>query len=214
MKLNSNLKKQKEAFCLIRNTKMTDEEFLLLLINYPVYLAAISDNNLDNEEEQLIISHLSNFLVEIYGDELSESEYEYMIASYLLDFYWLSDNKEWERKILSALKELFKEVTGLKKKVTEMLNEINAITRSDNLEEGILASFLMLFLKSFASLLIFFFKFFDIFSAPPAILFLVLVPFLGANRTPNVTPANAPIAIEPTIFPVFFKLSILCLLKY
>lgn len=143
MILNSNLSKQKEAFCLIRNTEMNDDEFLLLLIIYPSFLAALSDDDIDDDEEDLIISYLYNFLFEIYGSELSEDEYENMISSYLEDFYWISENKEWEKKTLSSLRSLYKEVEGLKDKVAEMVNEISEFTKSDNLEESVLVSFLL-----------------------------------------------------------------------
>jgi hypothetical protein len=109
-----------------RKTKMSDEEFKILVLTYPVYLVAKADGNFDEDEKDLLSTILYNFLNSLYGENVSEEGYENLISNYLEDFNYLTENESiYKNDFLQELKSF--ELT-VKKSIHDLLNEIAGIS--------------------------------------------------------------------------------------
>lgn len=135
MRINDKLKRQNINFCRSKDTEMTDEEFVILLITFPAFLVANSDGNFDEDEKNLMATLLHNFLQEIYGKELNEEQYESMIISYLEDFLWIYEHTEWKEKLVGGLKILCNDIDGLNESVKEMMQEMAEVSEGESQEE-------------------------------------------------------------------------------
>lgn len=135
MELNNKIIEIKDIFCKTRNTDMSDEEFVILLISFPAFQVANADNDFDDEERSLLSTLLYNFLNEIYEKELNKEQYENLISSYLNDYLWINEHKEWENKLLSNLSVLSNDIEGLDDTVINMMKEIAEVSDGVSQEE-------------------------------------------------------------------------------
>lgn len=109
-----------------RNTEMSEEEFKVLILTYPVFLVAKADGTFDEEEKQLLSTILINFLNPLYGDKINKEQYDSLIFNYLEDFDFLYKNEEtFKIGFLNELKEFDKNV---KDSISSLLNEIGEIS--------------------------------------------------------------------------------------
>lgn len=128
MRLSQKLLELKDNFCQARNTKISDEEFAILLITYPSFQVANADGNFDEDERDLLTTLLTNFLNEIYGDVLNDDEYENMISAFIEDFLWVNKHSELKAKLLTGLKDLCSETEGLADTIKGMMQEMAEVS--------------------------------------------------------------------------------------
>ena len=115
-----------------RNTGMSEEEFKILILTYPIFLVAKADGIFDEDEKQLLTTILLNFLSPMYGDKIDKDQYDSLIVNYLEDFEFLYKNEEtFKIGFLSELKEFNQNV---KDSISSLLNEIAEI--SDGIDEN------------------------------------------------------------------------------
>jgi uncharacterized tellurite resistance protein B-like protein len=122
----------KNKFEIARNTKMSDEEFQILTLIYPVFLVATADGTFDEVEKKLISEILFNFLNPIYGDKITDLQYESLIENFLEDFDFLIQNKkEFHTHFLSMLSDFD---SNVRKSISNLLIEI--ADASDGIQEN------------------------------------------------------------------------------
>ncbi len=115
-----------------RNTKMSEEEFKILILTYPIFLVAKADGTFDEDEKQLLSTILLNFLSPLYGDKIDKEQYDILIVNYLEDFEFLYKNEEtFKIGFLNELKEFNQNV---KDSISSLLKEIAEI--SDGIDEN------------------------------------------------------------------------------
>ncbi len=115
-----------------RNTEMSEEEFKVLILTYPIFLVAKADGTFDEEENQLLSTILLNFLNPLYGDKINKEQYDSLIVNYLEDFEFLYKNEEtFKSGFLNELKQFNQNV---KDSIISLLNEIAEI--SDGIDEN------------------------------------------------------------------------------
>lgn len=130
----------KTRFELKRSVKLTNEEFTILVLNYPIYLVATADGHFDDDEKELLGTILYNFLNPLYGDKVDEKGYENLINNYLEDFSFLKlHENEFKLNLLEELKVFDPEV---RKSISELLNEIALISEDIAPEEKEIIDFL------------------------------------------------------------------------
>jgi hypothetical protein len=130
----------KTRFELKRAVKLTNEEFTILVLNYPIYLVATADGHFDDDEKELLSTVLYNFLNPLYGDKVDESGYKNLIDNYLEDFSFLNlHESEFKLNLLEELKAFDIDV---KKSISELLNEIASISEGIAPEEKEMIDFL------------------------------------------------------------------------
>lgn len=123
----------KEKFENKRSTKMSEEEFKILILTYPIFLVAKADGTFDEEEKQLLSTILLNFLSPLYGDKINKEQYDSLIVNYLEDFEFLYKNEEtFKFGFLNELKEFNQNV---KDSIGSLLNEIADISNGIDEEE-------------------------------------------------------------------------------
>ena len=135
MKISPTLTSAKETFSKERGTQMSNEEFCILLMTLPAFKVANADDNFDDEERTLMSTLLLNLLREVYGDAVSEEQYENLVNAYLDDFHWITSNSVHEKNLDEALSELCSDVDGLKSTVVEMMNDVAAVSEGVSEEE-------------------------------------------------------------------------------
>lgn len=115
-----------------RNTEMSEEEFKVLILTYPIFLVAKADGTFDEDEKQLLSTILFNFLNPLYGDKINKEQHDSLIVNYLEDFEFLYKNEEiFKTGFLNELKEFNQNV---KDSISSLLNEIAEI--SDGINEN------------------------------------------------------------------------------
>jgi hypothetical protein len=115
-----------------RNTEMSEEEFKVLILTYPIFLVAKADGTFDEDEKQLLSTILLNFLSPLYGDKIDKEQYDSLIVNYLEDFEFLYKKEEtFKTGFLNELKEFNQNV---KDSISSLLNEIAEI--SDGIDEN------------------------------------------------------------------------------
>lgn len=57
------------------------------------------------------------------------------MSAYLNDFAWLHQNHAIDNQLMSALRDLCSQVDGLKSRVTEMMNDVAAVSEDVSSEE-------------------------------------------------------------------------------
>ena len=130
----------KTRFELKRAVKLTNEEFTILVLNYPIYLVATADGHFDDDEKELLSTVLYNFLNPLYQDKVDESGYKNLIDNYLEDFSFLNlHESEFKLNLLEELKAFDMDV---KKSISELLNEIASISEGIAPEEKEMIDFL------------------------------------------------------------------------
>lgn len=116
----------KSKFEEARNTKMSDEEFKVLVLSYPIFLVAKADGEFDEDERNLLSTILFNFLNSIYGENIDSKGYDNLISNYLDDFEFLHKNESnFKNNLLEELKSFDKIV---KDSISDLLNEIANIS--------------------------------------------------------------------------------------
>lgn len=116
----------KKIFERSRNTEMSEEEFKVLILTYPIFLVAKADGTFDEEEKELLSTILLNFLNPLYGENINKEQYDSLIYNYLEDFEFLSKNEDtFKVEFLSELKEFDKNV---KDSIVSLINEIAEIS--------------------------------------------------------------------------------------
>ena len=123
----------KEKFENKRSMKMSDEEFKVLILTYPIFLVAKADGTFDEEEKQLLSTILLNFLSPLYGDKINKEQYDSLIFNYLEDFEFLYKNEE--TFIIGFLNELKEFNQSVKDSISSLLNEIADISNGIDEEE-------------------------------------------------------------------------------
>ena len=122
----------KEKFENKRSMKMSEEEFKILILTYPIFLVAKADGTFDKDEKQLLSTILLNFLSPLYGDKIDKEQYDSLIVNYIEDFEFLYKNEEiFKIGFLNELKEFNQNV---KDSISSLLNEIAEI--SDGIDEN------------------------------------------------------------------------------
>lgn len=109
-----------------RNTEMSEEEFKILILTYPIFLVAKADGTFDKEEKQLLSTILFNFLNPLYGDNILKEQYNSLINNYLEDFDFLYKNEDTFK--VGFLNELKKFNQSVKDSISSLLNEIAKIS--------------------------------------------------------------------------------------
>ncbi len=123
----------KEKFENKRSMKMSEEEFKVLILTYPIFLVAKADGTFDEEEKQLLSTILLNFLSPLYGENINKEQYDSLIFNYLEDFEFLYKNEEtFKIGFLNELKEFNQSV---KDSISSLLNEIADISNGIDEEE-------------------------------------------------------------------------------
>lgn len=90
-----------------RPTTLTAEQFELLLYLVPVMIVATSDANVDTIEMGYLRGVISESIMELTPDELSESELTALNGLYQDEMnYLLRNMRYWEDKLLEGLKAL------------------------------------------------------------------------------------------------------------
>jgi hypothetical protein len=111
----------KEQFEKKRNTKLSDQEFSILILMYPIFSVAISDGTFDKEEENFIKMVMNNFLGEIYGNKIDSDSINTMIGNYIEDFIFISNDHELKENFYESFKSFEREI---KMEILNLVNEI------------------------------------------------------------------------------------------
>jgi hypothetical protein len=60
----------------LRGTKISDDEYKIFILTYPLFLIAIADGTFDPEEKDFMKNILYNFLNPLYNDNITHEQYE------------------------------------------------------------------------------------------------------------------------------------------
>lgn len=119
----------------LRGTKISEDEYKIFILTYPLFLIAVADGTFDPEEKDFMKTILYNFLNPLYTTNISEDQYESLIDNYILDFEELFKSDNHKSEILNEFSLFDKEV---KNAILDLLNEIasisNGISEQENLE--------------------------------------------------------------------------------
>ncbi|MFN4235044.1 MAG: hypothetical protein ACK4IK_09595 [Bacteroidia bacterium] len=110
--------KLKQKFEKESNNSLTNDEFQILVLIYPVFLVANADGVFDEQEKDFVKEILFNFLNPIYKNELTNEQYDILIDNYISDLEFLKINKtSFHDEFLSILKnydiEIKNSISGL-----------------------------------------------------------------------------------------------------
>ena len=114
----------------LRGTKISDDEYKIFILTYPLFLIAIADGTFDPVEKDFMKNILYNFLNPLYNDNITNDQYESLIDNYILDFEELFRSNNHKVEILTEFSLFDKEV---KNAILELLNEVANI--SDGISE-------------------------------------------------------------------------------
>jgi tellurite resistance protein len=114
----------------LRGTKISDDEYKIFILTYPLFLIAIADGTFDPEEKDFMKNILYNFLNPLYNENITDEQYESLIDNYILDFEELFRSNNHKVEILTEFSKFDKEV---KNAILELLNEVANI--SDGISE-------------------------------------------------------------------------------
>jgi hypothetical protein len=112
----------------LRDTKLSDDEYKIFILTYPIFLVAISDGTFDSEEKEFIKNILHDFLNPLYNNNISEDQYGFLIENYLLDFEELFNSNNYKTDLLMEFAKFDSEV---KLAIFELVNDVA------NISEGI-----------------------------------------------------------------------------
>jgi hypothetical protein len=123
-----------------RNISITEEEFVILVLTYPIFLVANADKNFDIEEKKLMEIILGNFIRSAYRDTLKDEEVSNMIASFIEDFKFISQNESiFKLPMLELLRNYSIEV---KNSINSLIKEIAEISEGISESENNMITFL------------------------------------------------------------------------
>jgi hypothetical protein len=112
----------------LRDTELSDGEYKIFILTYPIFLVAISDGTFDSEEKEFMKNILYDFLHPLYNNNISEDQYEFLIENYLLDFEVLFNSNKYKTDLLIEFAKFDSEV---KLAIFELVNDVA------NISEGI-----------------------------------------------------------------------------
>jgi hypothetical protein len=108
----------KNQFEIDRNISITDEEFHILILTYPIFLVANSDNN---------------FAESAYRGSLNNEEIENLTNNYIEDFEFLVQNEtKYKKEFLNILKSYGQEI---RHSIKDLILEIAEISDGISIEE-------------------------------------------------------------------------------
>jgi len=132
----------KNIFENARNTYLSEGEFEILILSYPLYLVATADGDFDEAENEILSTVLLNFIESVYGDNISQEDKNNMVTNYLADFEFLQLNqkefkvpflellRKYDQEVKSSIKDLIKEVAetsnGVAVSEKNMIDYINS----------------------------------------------------------------------------------------
>lgn len=114
-----------------RNTSLTDEEFDILILSYPLFLVANADKVFDIDEMNFLSTILDNFISSIYSDSINNQEKNALIQNYLDDFKFLAKNESkykieflklltsYEDEVKSSISDLIQEVADISNGISQ-----------------------------------------------------------------------------------------------
>ncbi len=119
----------------LRGTKISEDEYKIFILTYPLFLIAVADGTFDPEEKDFMKTILYNFLNPLYTTNISEDQYESLIDNYILDFEELFKSDNHKSDILKEFSLFDSEV---KNAILDLLNEVasisNGISEQEKLE--------------------------------------------------------------------------------
>jgi hypothetical protein len=119
----------------LRGTKISEDEYKIFVLTYPLFLIAVADGTFDPEEKDFMKTILYNFLNPLYTTNISEEQYESLIDNYILDFEELFKSDNHKSDILKEFSLFDDEV---KNAILDLLNEVasisNGISEQEKLE--------------------------------------------------------------------------------
>ncbi|MEN9386124.1 MAG: hypothetical protein RLZZ185_865 [Bacteroidota bacterium] len=123
----------KNQFEIDRNISITDEEFHILILTYPIFLVANSDNNFADNEKVFLITILKNFIESAYRGSLNNEEIENLTNNYIEDFEFLVQNEtKYKKEFLNILKSYGQEI---RHSIKDLILEIAEISDGISIEE-------------------------------------------------------------------------------
>jgi hypothetical protein len=121
-------KKMKNVIEKLRDTELSDDEYKIFILTYPIFLVAISDGIFDSEEKEFMKNILYDFLNPLYKENISEDQYGFLIENYLLDFEELFNSNNYKTDLLIEFAKFDSEV---KFAIFELVSEVA------NISEGV-----------------------------------------------------------------------------
>lgn len=118
----------------LRGTKISDDEYKILILTYPLFLIAVADGTFDPDEKGFMKNVLYNFLNPLYKNNISEDQYESLIDNYILDFEELFKSNNHKDDILKEFSKFDNEV---KNAIFDLLNEVADISGGISEQEKI-----------------------------------------------------------------------------
>lgn len=112
----------------LRETKISDDEYKIFILVFPIFLVAVSDGSFDSEEKEFMKNILFDFLNPLYKNNISHEEYDYLIENYIMDFEVIFNSNNYRNEIL---KEFAKFDPEVKLAIFELVNDIA------NISEGV-----------------------------------------------------------------------------
>lgn len=109
-----------------RQTNISFDEFQILVLSYPIFKVANADGNFDNEESQLLTEILTNFLSEIYENNLNEEEIKKLALLFIEDLLFIDSNSQkFDLALLDSLSSFSMEI---KRSIVDLLIEIAEVS--------------------------------------------------------------------------------------
>ena len=115
----------KNQFEKIRQTEMSEQEFSVLVLTYPIFAVAMADGSFDRQEREFMSTIITNFLEPIYKDKISESEFNSLIENYIDDFEFLSNHMELKDGFIAEFNQFNNEV---KESILNLISEVAEVS--------------------------------------------------------------------------------------
>lgn len=127
----------------LRGTKISDDEYKIFILTYPLFLIAVADGTFDPTEKDFMKNILYNFLNPLYKDNITHEQYESLIDNYILDFEALLRSNNHKAEILIEFSKFDQEV---KNAILELLNEVanisDGISEQEKLEISVVQNYI------------------------------------------------------------------------
>jgi hypothetical protein len=127
----------------LRGTKISDDEYKIFILTYPLFLIAVADGTFDPTEKDFMKNILYNFLNPLYKDNITHEQYESLIDNYILDFEALLRSNNHKAEILTEFSKFDQEV---KNAILELLNEVanisDGISEQEKLEISVVQNYI------------------------------------------------------------------------
>lgn len=109
----------------VRGVEVSFEEFQILILAYPIFKVANADGSFDHDESLLLKEILMNFLTEIYGENLTDSDKNNLAELYIEDLMFVNSSEQFNQEFLNSLSAFQKEI---KNSVSSLLIEIAEVS--------------------------------------------------------------------------------------